>query len=144
MQKNRSSGFSKSPSEQFEDRLLDFYARVGKVVDSLPNTRLGRHTASQLVRSGTAPGPNYAEACGAESRRDFAQKLGICLKELRETKCWLRLILRAELLSEKRLNSLLDEYNQLISIVVKSIVTAKRNSRQKPAESVGGYSPRLA
>ena len=71
--------------EELEDRLLDFAARVGKVVDALPKTRLGRHIAGQLVRSGTSPAPNYAEACGAESKRDFTHKLGICLKELRES-----------------------------------------------------------
>jgi four helix bundle protein len=50
------------------------------------------------VRCGTSPAPNYAEACGAESRKDFIHKLSICLKELRETRCWLKLILKAELL----------------------------------------------
>ena len=65
--------------EELEERLLEFAARIGKVVDALPNTRLGRHVAGQLVRSGTSPAPNYAEACGAESKRDFIHKLGICL-----------------------------------------------------------------
>jgi four helix bundle protein len=111
--------------------MLTFAARVGKVVDALPDSRLGRHIAGQLVRSGTSPAPNYAEACGAESRRDFIHKLQICLKELRESKCGLKLILRAELLPNKLLHLLLDECDQLISIVVKSIVTAKRNSKRK-------------
>ena len=47
--------------EDLEDRLLDFAARVGKLVEALPDTRLGRHVAGQLVRSGTSPAPNYAE-----------------------------------------------------------------------------------
>ncbi len=51
-----------------------------------PDTRAGRHVASQLVRSGTAAGPNYEEGCAAESRRDFCHKLGIVLKELRESR----------------------------------------------------------
>src|SRR5262245_63229501 len=119
MSKHESNGKSQLLSEQLEDRLLSFSARVGTVVDALPDTRLGRHVASQLVRSGTSPAPNYAEACGAESRRDFVHKLGICLKELRETRGWLRLTLRAALLPAKRLNSLLDECNQLISIIAK-------------------------
>ena len=63
-----------------EDRLLDFAARVGKVVNALPDTRLGRHIAGQLVRSGTSAAPNYAEACAAEGKRDFIHKLGIALK----------------------------------------------------------------
>ena len=57
--------------EKLSLRLLNFAARVGKVVDALPDTRLGRHIAGQLVRSGTSPAPNYAEACGAESRKLF-------------------------------------------------------------------------
>ena len=57
--------------EELEERLLDFAARVGKVVDALPNTRLGRHIAGQLVRSGTSPASNYAEACAAESKREL-------------------------------------------------------------------------
>lgn len=76
--------------EEFEDRLLDFAARVGKVVDALPDMRLGRHIAGQLIRSGTSPAPNYAEACAGESKRDFIHKLGIGLKELRESRTWIK------------------------------------------------------
>jgi len=125
-----SNGKVRLSSEQLSERMLSFAARVSKVVDALPDSRLGRHIAGQLVRSGTSPAPNYAEACGAESRRDFIHKLQICLKELRETKCWLRLILRAELMPEKMLHLLLDECDQLISIVVKSIVTTKQNPKR--------------
>ncbi len=106
-------------------RLVEFAARIGKVVDAIPDTRLGRHIAGQLVRCGTAGAPNYAEARGAESTKDFIHKLGICLKELRESQCWLELIVRAELLPEERLNQLIDESDQLIAIIVKSIATAK-------------------
>jgi len=106
-------------------RLIEFAARIGKVVDALPRTRLGRHVAGQLVRCGTAGAPNYAEARGAESKKDFIHKLGICLKELRECQCWLQLIVRADLLPETRLTQLLDETDQLIAIIVKSISTAK-------------------
>ncbi|WP_339936642.1 four helix bundle protein [Novipirellula rosea] len=113
--------------EDLEDRLLDFAARVGKAVDALPDTRLGRHIASQLVRSGTSPAPNYAEACAAESKRDFIHKLGIALKELRESRSWIKLILKADLLKEYRMSQLLDETNQLCNIIGKSVVTAKAN-----------------
>src|SRR5438132_1360078 len=64
------------------ERLINFAARVGKVVDALPDTRMGRHIGGQLVRSGTSPAPNYEEACAAESRADFIHKLSISLKEL--------------------------------------------------------------
>ena len=57
--------------DELSERLLDFAARIGKLVDALPDTRLGRHIAGQLVRCGTSPAPNYEEACAAESRADF-------------------------------------------------------------------------
>ena len=60
-------GATREENEALEDRLLDFAARCGKVVDALPDTRLGHHVAGQLVRSSTSPAPNYAEACGGES-----------------------------------------------------------------------------
>ena len=116
--------------DDLAERLLDFAARVGKVVDALPESRLGRHIAGQLVRSGTAPAPNYAEACGAESRRDFVHKLSIALKELRESRCWIQLIIKTELLPEQRLSDMLDECEQLCAIVAKSIVTAKNNQKK--------------
>ena len=80
-------------ADALSDRLLEFAARVGNVVDALPNRRLGNHIAGQLVRSGTSPMSNYEEACAAESPADFVHKLGICLKELRESRGWIRLII---------------------------------------------------
>src|SRR2546428_13750067 len=76
------------------ERLINFAARAGKVVDALPDTRMGQHIGGQLVRSGTSPAPNYEEACAAESRADFVHKLSISLKELRESRCWIRLIIK--------------------------------------------------
>ena len=110
---------------------------MGKVVDALPDTRLGRHVAGQLVRSGTSPAPNYEEGCAAESRADFIHKLSICLKELRESRSWMRLIIKTEMLPEHRISELLDECNQLCNIIGQSIVTAKqnKNSRPQPAAS---------
>lgn len=115
------------------ERLLEFAARIGKVVDVLPETRMGRHVAGQLVRCGTSPAPNYAESCGAESRKDFIHKLSICLKELRETNCWLHLIIKAQLLPVERLSELINECTQLMNIVAKSIVTAKANGARAKA-----------
>lgn len=110
-----------------EERLLEFAVRVGKVVDALPDTRLGRHIAGQLVRSGTSPAPNYAEACAAESKKDFIHKLAIALKELRESSVWIRMIVKSELIPEQRLEQLQGECDQLCKIIAKSLVTAKLN-----------------
>src|SRR5256885_14814531 len=111
-------------------RLLEFAARVGTVVDALPDSRLGRHVAGQLVRSGTSPAPNYEEGCAAESRADFIHKLSICLKELRESRSLIRLIIKTEMLPEHRMGELLDECNQLSNIIGQSIVTAKENRKR--------------
>src|SRR5256885_17253767 len=119
-----------TPDELLE-RLINFAARVGKVVDALPESRMGRHIGSQLVRSGTSPAPNYEEGCAAESRADFVHKLSISLKELRESRTWIRLIIKTEMLPEHRMNELLDECNQLCNIVGQSIVTAKSRKEKK-------------
>ena len=112
---------------EIEDRMLEFAARIGKLVDALPENRLGRHIANQLIRSGTSPAPNYSEACAAESKKDFIHKLGIVLKELRETRTWLRLIVKSELLPRDRVEQILDECEQLGKIIGKSLITAKQN-----------------
>ena len=67
--------------EDLSERRWKFAARVGKVVEALPDTRLGRHVAGQLVRCGTAAGPNDDEGWAAESRAGSAHKLSIELKE---------------------------------------------------------------
>ncbi|HUA39375.1 MAG TPA: four helix bundle protein [Candidatus Sulfopaludibacter sp.] len=111
--------------EELSERLWKFAARAGKVVDALPDTRMGRHVAGQLVRCGTAAGPNYDEGCAGESRADFAHKVSIVLKGFKKTRGWLRFIIIAELLAEKRITPLLDEAGQLIRIMASSIMTAK-------------------
>jgi four helix bundle protein len=121
-------------SEELAERLINFAARIGNVVDALPDTRMGRHVAGQLVQCGTSPVPNYEEACAAESRADFAHKLSICLKELRESRCWIRLIIKTEMLTKHKMVDLLDECNQVCNIIGRSIVTAK-GSKRKNANS---------
>jgi len=111
-----------------QERLIEFAVRVLKVAEALPNTRIGNHVAGQLVRSGTSPASNYGEARSAESRKDFIHKMKVGLKELRETEVWLQLILRKPLIEPAdKLTPLITECNELISIIVVSIRTAKEN-----------------
>ena len=117
-------GFNEQANE-IENRLIDFGVRVIKVADALPKTAAGKHIANQLLRSGTSPAPNYAEARGAESRADFIHKLKLALKELNECCVWLRMICRAKLLKEELLSELIDENEQLCRIVNASVKTAK-------------------
>jgi four helix bundle protein len=112
-----------------EDRLLEFTARLTKMVDALPTSRTGNHVAGQLLRCGTSPFANHGEVQAAESRKDFIHKLGVCFKELKEIRRWLRFIVRVELISEKRIRPLLIETEELIRIFSASIRTAEKNSK---------------
>lgn len=120
-----------SDRDRLEDRLIDFALRVIKVAEALPRTAAGRHVASQILRSGTSPAPNYGEARGAESRADFQHKLKVVLKELKETMIWLKIILRAGMIASAKLTPLIDENEQLCRIVGASVKTSR--SRQGTA-----------
>jgi four helix bundle protein len=114
-----------------EDRLIEFGVRIIRLAEVLPKTRIGNHIAGQIIRSGTAPGPNYGEAQGAESRPDFIHKMQLCLKELRETRVWLLMIAKVNLVKPaSQFDHLIDENNQLISIFVASIKTARQRMRE--------------
>lgn len=109
-----------------EERLLDYAAEIIRLVECLPRTRTGNHVASQLLRSGTSPLPNHGEAQAAESRNDFIHKLSICLKELKETRRWLRLTKRVPLFKPvEKVDSALRETEELVRIFAASIRTAK-------------------
>jgi four helix bundle protein len=113
-----------------EDRLVDFAVQVVELTESLPNTRAGNHIAGQLLRCGTSPLSNHGEVEAAESRKDFLHKLRICLKELRETKRWLRLVGRLKRLGElANLPACLNEVEELIRIFAASVKTVQKNTK---------------
>jgi four helix bundle protein len=110
------------------ERLIAFAAAIIDIAEGLPGTFAGNHLAAQLVRCGTSPALNYSEAQSAESRNDFIHKMKISAKELRETYSCLRIIKKKGWHTEGDLATVLDENNQLISIFVKSIDTARKNN----------------
>jgi four helix bundle protein len=115
-----------------EARLLEFASAVIDLSEALPNTRAGSHVGGQLLRSGTSPYANHGEAESAESPDDFIHKLKVCLKELRETRRWLRLMQRKEWAHDrKELQWALGEVEELIKIFVASVRTATRNRAQR-------------
>src|ERR1043166_8199334 len=114
---------------EFSERLWEFSVRVAKVVDALPDTRMGKHIAGQLCRCGTSSAPNYDEAVAAESRADFVHKLSVAWKEMRERRGWLRFIARLGMLPGKRISSLVDESDQLCRILSSSVATAQGKLR---------------
>ena len=114
-----------------EERLIDFAVRIIRTVESLPKTKVGNHIAGQLIRCGTLPAPNYGEAQSAESRSDFIHKMKVSLKELRETRIWLLMIVKANLIKPaSKLEPLINENNELISIFVTSVKTAKEKNKE--------------
>jgi four helix bundle protein len=111
-----------------EDRLVEYTCRMIDVVDALPQTRVGNYVAGQLIKCWHSPAFNYGEVQAAESRADFIHKLGICLKELKECRTALKIIIKKEMIKPVgRLQGVFKETEELISIIAKSIDTAKRN-----------------
>ena len=114
--------------DDIEERLIDFAVRVIHVCNAMPDNPAGKHIRGQLLRCSTSPAPNYGEARGAESAKDFIHKLKIVLKELNESRVWLRMTIRAELLPGNRLGELLDECDQLCRIISASIQTTRQTN----------------
>ena len=117
----------KKTKYDLEDRLLEFAVAVVELTDDLPNTRSGNHIAGQLLRCGTSRYGHHGEVESAESRKDFIHKLKVCLKELRETRRWLRLVSRLKKMNrDPRLVACLAEAEELIRIFVASVRTTER------------------
>jgi len=115
-------------AELLENRIIDFTVSIIKISKSLPKTVIGDYLSGQIIRSSISPALNYAEARDAESRKDFIHKMKIVLKELRETMVALKIISKLNLSKEvETIKSATNENNELISIFVKSIETAKKN-----------------
>jgi four helix bundle protein len=115
-----------------EERLLEFAAAIIEVSENLPSTRAGNHISGQILRAGTSPYGNHGEAQAPESAEDFIHKMKICLKELRETHRWARLIDRKRwLIKNPHLIFVLREGDELIRIFKKSIQTAEANRAAK-------------
>ena len=109
-----------------EERLINFAIMVIDVVELLPTTRAGNHIAGQLLRSGTSPAPNYGESQSAESKKDFIHKIKLALKELRESRVWLKMIYKKNYIQPNEIVlDTLNECEELIRILSKSVITAE-------------------
>lgn len=108
-----------------EERLIDFVLMVDEIIEKLPPARLSNHLSGQMIRSSTSPALNYGEAQAAESQKDFVHKMQIVTKELRETKVCLKIIHRKKYLLDEEILTVLRENDELLTIFVKSIKTAK-------------------
>jgi four helix bundle protein len=116
--------------DDIESRLVDFAVRIVNLSDSMPNKRSTNHIAGQLLRSGTSPAAHYAEARGAESSKDFQHKLKICAKELNESRVWLQIIIKSELVRPDKITNLYQECDELCRIINTSVKTSRNNQRE--------------
>ena len=114
-------------NKELENRLIKFSVLVIELIKSLPEDRVTNHLAGQLLRSATSPSLNYGEALGSESKKDFVHKLGIVLKELRESLNCLKILVGSKYISED--NLVTAECHELVSIFVKTIETVKKNMK---------------
>ena len=94
---------------------------------ALPKTTEAQVLGKQVLRSGTSVGANYREANRGRSKAEFVAKLGDCLKELDETDYWLSLLVKSEIVPVSRMQSLIDETNELTAIMVTIIKKTKEN-----------------
>jgi four helix bundle protein len=115
--------------EKMAERFLAFAVGTINLVGRLSHSTVGQHVGHQLLRCGTSPGANYEETRGAESRADFVHKMGVVLKELKESRYWLRGIAQANLVPRPVVTPLLTEVEELCAITARSILTAKSPCR---------------
>ena len=107
-----------------------FARRIIRLYVALPKETAAQVLGKQALRAGTSVGANYREANRARSKAEFIAKIGDCLKEADETAYWLELLVDEKFVPFRKMSSLLDEANQLISI----FVTILKNSRNAPQE----------
>ena len=110
--------------DNIRERLVNFAVMVIDLCEQLPKTAAATHISMQLLRAATAAAPNYAEARGAESARDFVHKLGIALKEMNEAEVWLDIILRKGMGDREIAIRVREECGALCRMLAASVKTA--------------------
>lgn len=122
-----------SLEEGIKERFRLYSIRIIKMVDNIPANRVSAWAiAKQVVRSGTSPAANYRAACIAKSEKDFLNKLKMVEEELDETLFWLQLMVDVEIFPNEKLAPLIQETNELLNIIVKSIISTRRHLSQHP------------
>jgi four helix bundle protein len=117
--------------QEMKARTKRFALRIIRLVSSLPNTLAANTLGKQLLRSGTSVGANYRSACRAKSTADFIFKLSIVEEEADESAYWMELLVESEIVAQSRIVDLIDEANQIVSIVVATIKTSKQKRNPK-------------
>ncbi len=120
--------------EQMKARTKNYAKRIVKLCEALPDKWVARTLGKQLLRSGTSVGANYRAVCRAKSTADFLNKLRIVEEECDESLFWMELLVECSLVKSTRLNSLMQEANELLAIVVASAKTT-RSFTERPIAS---------
>ena len=115
---------------ELKKRTKAFAVRVIRLAEALPKSRTANIIGGQLIRCGTSVGSNYRAACRAKSRADFIAKMGIVEEECDETIYWMELVIELDLVDERRIADLKIEANEILSIAVASIKTARSRNPQ--------------
>jgi four helix bundle protein len=131
--------------ENIKDRTMRFVIRILSMASAIPRDYSSQIISQQIVRSATSAGANYRAACRSKSRRDFVNKLKIVEEEMDETSYWLELIEESKIFPTEKISPLISENNELLSIIVKSIQTAKENgvAGNKRMTNSGTTTPRI-
>ena len=118
-------------SEELKKRTKAYSVRCIDLALALPNTDLGRTIRRQLLRCGTSVGANYRAAARAKSPADFISKMGTVEEEADECLFWMEIIVEKGLVEEKHVTPLHKEGDEILSIVVASIKTARKRKNQE-------------
>ncbi len=125
--RNLYKNYMENKKFDLEDRLVKFACMCLDVCDILPNSKTGQNLEYQLSKSSTASALVYGEAQAAESKADFIHKMKVVLKEIRESRVNLRIIIEKPVISSDKVEVAFKEANELMAIFLKSIETAKQN-----------------
>ena len=112
-------------ANQFKQRTMAFGLRIIRLVTSLPNSAVNQVVGRQLLKAGTSIGANYRAACRARSRADFVGKMKISEEECDESLYWLEILVKAGALEVGSAAALMKEGNEILSLLVSSIKTAR-------------------
>ena len=121
---------------EFKRRTKDIALRVLTLVEALPRSVGAMVIGRQIVRSGTSIGSNYRAACRALSRADLIAKLGHVEEEADETLYWMELLIERQIVAEQKLQALMSEVNEVLSMTVASIQTLRRAKIQNPKSKI--------
>ena len=103
-----------------------FALEIIRLYKTLSNNKKEYVLSKQILRSGTSVGANVHEAEASESKKDFIHKLGIALKEIRETSYWLNLLKDSDYITTEEFNKLIALSNEIIKILNSIIITTKQ------------------